>query len=109
MTRVEKYREYRKEILNSFYNEKKNTKKEQSSELVSKATLNRDSNNSLSYDDVLEAYRIYDNDTLEEDNTRKKKAKLPKQYVIFLIGGISIAVLLVVALIVIGINLFGGR
>ena len=109
MTRVEKYREYRKEILNSFYNEKKNTTKEKSAELVSKATLNRDSNNSLSYDDVLEAYRIYDNDTLEEDNSRKKKNRLTRQYVIFLMGGIAVAILLVVALIVIGINLFGGR
>ena len=91
MTRVEKYREYRKQILNSFYNEKKNTTKEKSAELVSKATLNRDSNNSLSYDDVLEAYRIYD-DSSDETKVEKKR-RLQKQYILFLIGGIAIALL----------------
>ena len=106
MTRVEKYREYRKEILNSFYNEKKNTKKQQSSELVSKATLNRDSNNSLSYDDVLEAYRIYDDSSTE---TKKEKTKrFKKQHRAFLFGGLAVILALAICLVIIGINLFGG-
>lgn len=106
MTRVEKYREYRKEILNSFYTEKKNTTKEKSSELVSKVTLNRESGNSISYDDVLEAYRIYDDSSTE--TKKEKKRRFEKQHRMFVLIGLGVIVALVVALVIIGINLFGG-
>ena len=107
MTRVEKYREYRKEILNSFYNEKKVTKKSILSERVSNATLNTDTGNSLSYDDVLEAYELYEEK--KEEPAKKTLSKVQKKQLLFLIIGILVVVALLVGLIIVGINVFGGN
>ena len=108
MTRVEKYREYRKEILNSFYADKKVTKKKQSSDLVSRATLNQDATNSLSYDEVLEVYQIYDKG---DDETKKKNrlSKAQKHYRIFIIVCLTIIALLASGMVIVGIKLFGGN
>lgn len=107
MTRVEKYREYRKEILNSFYDDEVVTTKKQSSDLVHQVTANRDTVNNMSYDEVLEAYRIYDQG--EENTKRKKKiSKSQRNYRTFLIICVSIIVVLIVALIIVGIKAFGG-
>ena len=107
MTRVEKYREYRKEILNSFYNDKKVTKKSIASQRVSNATLNTDTGNSLSYDDVLEAYELYDEKV--EVQEKKTLSKVQKKQLVFLIVGILIVLGLLAGLIIVGIKVFGGN
>ena len=108
MTRVEKYREYRKEILNSFYVEKSDTKKTRASERVSEATLNKDTTNNLSVEEVLEAYELYEE---KEEVSKKNNAlsKNEKKRILFFAITISIAVILVVALIIVGIFAFGGK
>jgi len=108
MTRVEKYREYRKEILNSFYVEKKDTKKTRASEKVSEATLNKDTTNNLSVEEVLEAYELYEE---KEEAVKKNKtlSSYDKKRILFFAVSISIAVILVVALIIVGIFAFGGK
>lgn len=105
MTRVEKYREYRKEILNSFYFEKEDTKKARASKKVSDATLNKDTAYDLSVDEVMEAYELYED---KEESTKKKHilTTYEKKQLLFLIGGIVLAVLLLVALIIVGIFAF---
>ena len=104
MTRVEKYREYRKEILNSFYFEKEDTKKARASKKVSDATLNKDTAYDLSVDEVMEAYTLYE----EKEETTKKKhlTAYEKKQLWFLIGGIALAVVLLTALIIVGIFAF---
>lgn len=104
MTRVEKYREYRKEILNSFYHDEKETKKSIASKKVSKATINKDTTNSLSVDEVMEAYELYDDK--EQIKTKKKLSSHQKKEIYFFVGGIVVIIILVVALIIIGINIF---
>ena len=108
MTRVEKYREYRKEILNSFYVEKSDTKKTRASERVSEATLNKDTTNNLSVEEVLEAYELYEE---KEEAVKKSKtlSNYDKKRILFFAVSISIAVILVVALIIVGIFAFGGK
>jgi len=108
MTRVEKYREYRKEILNSFYVEKKDTKKTRASEKVSEATLNKDTTNNLSVEEVLEAYELYE-EKEEAVKMNKTLSSYDKKRILFFAVSISIAVILVVALIIVGIFAFGGK
>lgn len=105
MTRVEKYREYRKEILNSFYFKEKETKKSLTSKRVSEATLNKDTANSLSVEEVLDAYQLYE----EKDNVQKKKqlSHFQKKQLILLLIGIILIIAIIIALIVIGINIWG--
>ena len=107
MSRVEKYREYRKEILNSFYSTKKETKKDIASKRVSNATMNKDTGNSLSYEEVLEAYELYDENQPVQEKKHLSAAK--KRQLIFLIVGILISIALLVALIIVGIQIFGGK
>ena len=108
MTRVEKYREYRKEILNSFYADDEITKKKIASKRVSNATLNTDTGNSLSYQEVLEAYdELYDEK--KDEPVKKTMSKAQKKQLLFVIIGILIVIALLVALIIIGINIFGGK
>jgi len=107
MTRVEKYREYRKEILNSFYFENKETKKSITSKKVSDATLNKDTTNSLSYEEVLEAYELYETESKEV--TKKKMSPAKKKELIFFIIGLGVIVILIVALVIVGIFAFGGK
>ena len=108
MTRVEKYREYRKEILNSFYVEKSDSNKTRVSEKVSEATLNKDTTNNLSVEEVLEAYELYEQ---KEDVSKKNNSlsKNDKKRILFFAITIFIAVVLVVALIIVGIFAFGGK
>lgn len=106
MTRVEKYRLYRKEILNSFYVDEKETKKKKSSELVSKITVNRDATNNISYDEVLEAYEIYDKNDIQ--NKKHRLNAYQKKQISFIIISVSIIILLLAALIIVGIFAFGG-
>ena len=105
MTRVEKYREYRKEILNSFYFEEKETKKSLTSKRVSEATLNKDTSNSLSVEEILDAYQLYE----EKETVQKKKqlSHFQKKQLILLLIGIILIIAIIIALIVIGINIWG--
>lgn len=107
MTRVEKYRKYRKEILASFYSSKEETKKSITSEKVSQATLNKDTANSMSVEQVLDAYKLYE----EEKPVEKKKQMNPtrKKELIFFLIGIAVVAILITALIIVGINAFGGK
>lgn len=107
MTRVEKYREYRKEILNSFYFDKKETKKSIVSTKVSQATLNKDTANNLTVDEVMEAYELYDENT--ETVQKKKMNNVQKKELIFFIIGAVVIIGLIVGLIIVGINAFGGK
>ncbi len=106
MTRVEKYREYRKEILNSFYFDKKETKKSIISNKVSQATLNKDTANNLSVDEVMEAYELYDE--THEVTTKKKLNNVQKKELLFFIIGGVVIIGLIIGLIIVGINIFGG-
>lgn len=107
MTRVEKYREYRKEILNSFYYEKKETKKSIVSSRVSQATLNKDTANNLTVEEVMEAYELYD----ESKPTEKKRTinNSQKKELLFFIVGIVVIIALIIGLVFVGINIFGGN
>ena len=107
MTRVEKYRLYRKEILNSFYTDDKETSKKKSAEFVSKKTLNRDVSK-MSYDDVLEAYKIYDDGTEVVQKEQKRLNEYQKRHIIFVSVCIGLITLLLTGLILVGIKLFGG-
>lgn len=107
MTRVEKYREYRKEILNSFYFDKKETKKSIVSTKVSQATLNKDTANNLTVDEVMEAYELYDENT--ETVQKKKMSNVQKKELLFFIIGAVVIIVLIVGLIIVGINAFGGK
>ena len=107
MTRVEKYREYRKEILNSFYFDKKETKKSIVSTKVSQATLNKDTANNLTVDEVMEAYELYDENT--EKVQKKKMNNVQKKELLFFIIGAAVIIGLIVGLIIVGINAFGGK
>ena len=107
MTRVEKYREYRKEILNSFYFDNKETKKSITSKKVSEHTLNKDTANNLSVEEVLEAYDLYDD---KQEVSKKQHLSMAKRKeLIFFLIGISIVVILIVALVIVGIFAFGGN
>lgn len=107
MTRVEKYRAYRKEILNSFYVEKNDSKKEKSSELVSKIALTRDDSSKMSYKEVLDAYKIYDNQD-EKQVEKQQMSEYQKRHLKFVFICVGIIIILLVALILVGIKLFGG-
>ncbi len=107
MTRVEKYREYRREILNSFYVDKKETKISITSNKVSSATMNKDTGNTLSVDEVLEAYELYDDK--KETIEKKKLSTEKKKELLFFLIGIGVAVILLTSLIIVGILAFGGK
>lgn len=104
MTRVEKYREYRKEILNSFYFDNKETKKSIASSKVSNATLNKDTAYDLSVDEVMEAYELYDEK--QEANKKKNLSSYEKKRLLFIIIGAGVVTLLAAALIIVGIFAF---
>ena len=107
MTRVEKYREYRKEILNSFYHENKETKKSIASNKVSQATFYKDTSNSLSVDEVLDAYSLYEAKEEKAKKTTLNKSK--KKELLFFVITIGVAIILITALIIVGIYAFGGK
>lgn len=107
MTRVEKYREYRKEILNSFYHEKEESKKSIASSKVSQATFYKDTSNSLSVDEVLDAYSLYEK---KEENVKKVSLnKSKKKELLFFVIMIGVVIILITALIIVGIFAFGGN
>ena len=107
MTRVEKYREYRKEILNSFYSSKVETKKSLASDKVSSATLNKDTANSMSVEQVLEAYKIYDDE--QPVKTKKEMTPTKKKELAFFLIGIGVVAILITALVIVGVKAFGGN
>ena len=103
MTRVEKYAEYRKEIEKSFRNV---TTKEQSASMVDKIIQeNHMTSNNINYDDVMEAYEIYDHDKNEE----KKKFRINKRNILFGMIYAVIIFALIASLIIVGIQAFGGN
>lgn len=103
MTRVEKYAEYRKEIQNSFQIV---TTKEKSASRVEKIIHeNRMTSNTINYDDVMEAYEIYDT----EDHEEKKKSQINKKQILFVMIYAVIIAALIAALVIVGIKAFGGN
>lgn len=103
MTRVEKYAEYRKEIQNSFNNI--STKEKSSSRVEKIIQENRMTANNINYDDVMEAYEIYD----KEDPIEKKKREINKKQILFVMIYAIVILALVIALIFVGIKAFGGK
>lgn len=103
MNRVEKYAKYREEIQNSFADV---TTKEKSSDRVKQILRETGTSNSISYDDVMGAYEIYDSNPSE---TKHKVIKLEKHQIIFLCSCLVVIIALAIALIIVGIKVFGGN
>lgn len=107
-TRVSKYKEYRREI-SEMSSEDDLTTKKMTSQRVSKYIKkdHRDTSNTLSLNEVMGAYEIYNHGELEEEKPpfesfHKRKALYIASYAV-------IALILIVGLIVTGILYFGGK
>lgn len=113
-TRVEKYKEYRREIQNSFKDSDLTTKKKTSDrvekilhEQDNERSINKSSSNSLSYNDTVGAYELYDKDTDKKEVSPLQKKHLRRvRYIIF---ASVVCSLLLVATIVVGYLAFGGK
>ena len=105
MSRVEKYREYRNEI-NSLPDEPKQTKKRQSSQRVEKILRENKEQNKLAFEDVYDGLDIYNVSTNNE--TKHLSYKQKSLIVFYSVMGVLI-VGLVIALIFVGQNAFGGK
>lgn len=108
-TRVEKYREYRREIQNSFSEKDLTTKKKTSdrvNKILSDSSSKRDSTNSISYNEIMGAYEIYDKDQKKESSPLEKKHRHKVMYIIF---ASIVSTLLIGATIIVGIITFGGK
>lgn len=102
MTRMEKYADYRREIM-QMKDESENTKKSQASRKVSEILKKEDT---LALEDVLSGLDIYQN---EEINTTKHLSLKQKRKIIYISVCSIIIVALLVLTIVIGVNTFGGK
>lgn len=108
-TRVEKYREYRREIQNSFSEKDLTTKKKTSdrvNKILSDNTSKRDSTNSISYNEIMGAYEIYDKDQKKVSSPLAKKHRRKVAYVIF---ATIVSILLITSTVIVGIITFGGK
>lgn len=113
-TRVEKYREYRREIQNSFKDSDLTTKKKTSdrvekilNEQDKEHALKKSPNNSISYDETMGAYELYEKDTSKKEISPLKKTQQRRvRYVIF---ASLVCTLLLVATIITGVLAFGGK
>lgn len=108
-TRVEKYREYRREIQNSFSEKDLTTKKKTSdrvNKILSGNSSKRDSTNSISYNEIMGAYEIYDKDQKKESSPLEKKHRRKVAYVIF---ATIMSILLITSTVIVGIIAFGGK
>jgi len=102
MTRMEKYADYRREIL-EMKGDIENTKKHQTSKKVNELLKKEDT---LALEDVLSGLDIYQNDNVEKSkclNVRQKR------YLKFILICSAIIAILLVATIVVGIKVFGGK
>ena len=102
-TRVEKYAKYREEIQNSF---KDTSTFEKSSDRVKKIIRPSDTSHSISYDDVMSAFEIYDSNV---DEKKPKTLGLDKRQILFVTSCILVIIALSVALVFIGLRVFGGN
>lgn len=102
-TRVEKYKSYREEIQSSFVEENPTSKK--TSQRVEELLNGKKDNPSLSINQMIDAYDIYDKGQTKISNPLLGKAKKHKQYVWFCIIGI---VLLTTIVVLLGLKTFGG-
>lgn len=102
MTRVEKYAAYREEIQNSFNDV---STKEKSSDRVKKIVRKGDTSNTISYDDVMGAYEIYDSNT---EQPKRKMLNLEKRQIIFVTSCLLVIIALAIALVFVGLKAFGG-
>ena len=113
-TRVEKYKEYRREIQNSFKDSDLTTKKKTSDRVEKilqehdqERSIDRSSSNSISYSETVEAYELYDKDTdKKEVSPLIKKQQRKVRYIIL---ASIVCSLLLVTTIVTGILAFGGK
>lgn len=104
MSRVEKYREYRNEIA-SLPDEPKPTKKRQSSQRVEKILKQNQNKSQLAFEDVYEGLDIYNvPGSIERTHPNYKKRKLILFYLVMSL----IIVGLIIALVFIGKEAFGG-
>lgn len=112
-SRVEKYKEYRQEIQNSF-SEKDLTTKKKTSDRVNKIlneqdqehALEKSSANSISYKELMGAYELYDKDKKEDVSPLINKRRRQVRYIAF--AG-SVLLVLLIATIVVGVIAFGGK
>jgi len=105
MNRVEKYRDYRREIM-EMRDDQENTKILQSSNKVDELLKKDNSTKKLQYDDIKDGLGIYDFSTensITSPNYYKKKLAL-----FYIVMGMIILILLA-ATIVTGILAFGGK
>ena len=113
-TRVEKYKEYRREIQNSFKDSDLTTKKKTSDrvekilhEQDNERSISKSSSNSISYEETMGAYELYDKDTdKKEVSPLQKKHHRRVRYIIF---ASVVCSLLLAATIVVGYLTFGGK
>lgn len=107
-SRVEKYKQYRDEIQNSF-SEVDETKAKKSSDYVSRLfgeqeQLNKNTS-SISFNELMNAFDIYDNGEEKYVSPLANHAKKKKRYIIF---AISVCLLLLIMTIILGIFTFVG-
>ena len=113
-TRVEKYKEYRREIQNSFKDSDLTTKKKTSDrvekilhEQDSERAINKNSSNSISYQETMGAYELYEKDVDKKSvSPLQKKHQRRVRYIIF---ASVVCSLLLAATIVVGYLTFGGK
>jgi len=105
MSRVEKYREYRNEIA-SLPDQPKQTKKRQSSQRVEKILKQNKNKTKLAFEDVYEGLDIYNvPSTVERTHPNYKRRNLILFYVVMLV----IIVALIVGVVLVGKEAFGGK
>lgn len=112
-TRVEKYKEYRKEIQNSFSEADLTTKKKTSdrvnkilTEQDKEQAIERSSDSSISYKDLMGAYEMYDKNSVSEVSPLANRHKKKINYII--IASVTIVILIAITIIV-GVLTFGGK
>lgn len=104
MSRVEKFKEYRQEIMN-LPDDQVVTKKQKSSERVEKIISKKESSRVLQFDDVLEGLDIYQvPEHLQERHLSIYKRKLIFFYCVMFL----VIIALVVGLVLTGLEAFGG-
>ena len=102
MTRVDKYRRYRKEISNMKF-EKFSQKKEAA--MTVEKLHNMDSGNQLTYDDLMVVHEVFDE---EKPKVRKiRLIPLTKYEIIYSLIAIFIILIILVALILTGKKIWG--
>ena len=100
-TRVEKFKKYRDEIAASFPSNDDSTMKKTSDRVDKVLAENKDST-SIPYDDLLDAYELYDKDEHEEISPLLWLHKKRRNYVI-------IVTILSITALISGILYFGGK